>query len=156
METRIKDLVADVHLFNEVAGNYSNIGLGSLKEQAALVLEEAKELVEALEKKDSEETLKECVDCLVVLFGMIGKLTNLGYDVAGAWGVVNKNNLTKFPYTFKAVEDSIAHYEEQGIEVGYEYNNDGDLFVLKDSNGKVRKPVGYKKCSVVEFVGKPL
>lgn len=155
MQNNIKTLIADVHVFNEIAGNYNNVDKDSLFQQAKLVMEEAKELYDAINLcEGNEQILKETCDLLVVAFGMAGKLQHLGYDVAGAWDCVNVNNLTKFPSTEQEVVDSVVEYGKDNIRIFPEYTEDYDCYILKDENGKVRKKAGYKKCSVAKFAPK--
>ena len=155
MEEDIKDLIGDVHLFNEIAGNYNNVDKDSLFGQSKLIVEEAKELYDAINLAEGDaQILKETCDLLVVAFGMVGKLQHLGYDVSFAWQVVNANNLTKFPDSEEEVMESISDYKKQGVYITPEYNNQYECYVLKDENGKVRKKSSYKKCSVEAFTPK--
>jgi len=82
--------------FNNVIGNLNNVDEKKLIAQARCVLEEAKELHYAVTNNEgSEQLLKETVDVIVTIFGVVQQLQTLGYNVWDALDKVNKNNLTK-------------------------------------------------------------
>ena len=150
----IQKCIDQVTMFNEIAGNLSNVTHENLIAQAKVVFEEGDELFGAVMNKDPNEILKECVDCLVVVHGFAKMLEEQGYDVLGAWNEVNTNNLSKFPHTEAEVIFTKQHYEKDGVELVAEYNPDYGVFVLKDTSSKVRKPLSYKKCSVASYTPK--
>ena len=51
---------------------------------------------------------------------------------------------------------TIAMLEQQGFKVEAHYNQDHDLFVIKDDKNKIRKPVGFVSNSLIKFVPKEL
>jgi predicted HAD superfamily Cof-like phosphohydrolase len=75
--------------------------------------------------EDRTEALDAFVDVAVVAVG--GGIA-VGSDVLGACHAVADNNLSKYPLV------------------------DGVRVVLKDENGKVKKPEGYKSVELTEFI----
>lgn len=150
----IEECVSGVELFNEIAGNFNLVTQESLVAQANVVEEEGRELLEAALEGNPNEILKECIDCLVVVHGMAQMLQEQGYDVLGAWNAVNKNNLSKFPLTEKEACESVDALSDQGVFCTIETNDHYQVYVIKDENGKVRKPLNYKKCSVAAYTPK--
>jgi len=150
----LKECIDGVTLFNEIAGNFSNITNDKLIAQSKVVREEGIELLEAVESGVENEILKECVDVLVTIHGFVKMLEEQGYDVMGAWSEVNSNNLSKFPSTDEAVEASLEYYYEQEIAVSATTVPDYNCFVIKNDAGKVVKPLGYKKCNVASYTPK--
>ena len=144
-------LVEGVVTFNTVSGNLLDVNSSSLLAQSKVVLEEATELLEAVEGNEGQEQiLKEAVDCLVTIFGMVAMLNRLGYDVSGAWQAVNGNNMTKFPTDrVEAIYAADAIANETG-KVCSVFERDG-RYIIKDGNGKVRKSLRYQKVSVLQY-----
>lgn len=147
----LPDLVEGVVTFNTISGNLLDVNSSSLLAQSKVVLEEATELLQAVEEKEGQEQiLKETVDCLVTIFGMVAMLNRLGYDVAGAWRAVNENNMTKFPTDrIEAIYAADAIANEMG-KVCSVFERDG-RYIIKDGNNKIRKPLGYQKVSVLQY-----
>lgn len=151
------DLTADVFVFNKIAGNLDNVDDSAIEAQIKLIKEEAKELVDAFENNEGKaQLLKETTDLYVVLMGLVYKLEAQGYDWELAQNKVNMNNIDKFvagddPET---LANTLEMYKEQGVVVRPVYNEEYDMFVIVDENGKVRKPAGYQKCDVSMYVPK--
>lgn len=150
----IKYCIEQVEMFNEIAGNLNNVTHDNLVAQAKVVLEEAKELYEAVLSGDCNEILKEAADCLVVNTGFALLLKEQGYDIKGAWNAVNINNLSKFPVDEKIACDSVDILADQGVFCKIEANDHYQVFVIKNEAGKVMKPINYKKCSVAPYTPK--
>lgn len=150
----IQDCINDVALFNEIAGNFSQVTHESLISQSRVVREEGLELFEAVEEGNANEILKEAVDVLVTIHGFVKMLEEQGYDVIGAFNAVNKNNLSKFSTETHIVRQSLDYYDDQGIKITAEENNDYEVYVLKNEFGKVVKPVNYKKVNVAAYTPK--
>lgn len=150
----IEHCIDQVVVFNDIAGNLDNITQESLVAQANVVEEEGKELLEAVLEGNPNEILKECVDVLVTIHGFVKMLEEQGYDVIGAWNAVNINNLSKFPIDEKIACDSVDALADQGVFCKIEANDHYQVFVIKDEQGKVRKPINYKKCSVAAYTPK--
>lgn len=75
-----------------------------------------------------EEALKETIDIAVVA---LGEGISLGADIVGACEEVSNSNLSKFPFV------------------------DGKRVVLKDENGKVKKPPEYRPANVTQYLNNP-
>jgi hypothetical protein len=118
-----------------------------------LIVEEANELYDAImDEEGDEQILKETCDNLVVLFGMVAMLQRGGYRVTEAMKAVCDNNMSKFSTTqtdgayTKAAYDATEHGFFTLKQVDY------GRWGTFDSNGKLRKPIGYSKCSVKDFI----
>lgn len=149
----ISDCVQDVVEFQSLCGKLDLPATRkTLQEQALLIVEEAKELAFAIDNESCENILKELVDNLVVVFGMVAMLNRSGYKVYDAWSAVNANNMSKFCTSQTDGFYTLSAYQatEQGEYTlrQVDYNRWG----VFDSNGKLRKPIGYEKVSVLTFV----
>lgn len=132
-----------VFSFNATAGNFESLNeystiKSTLNKQAALILEEVKETIEA---ESYTDMLDGVVDVLVTAFGYAQMLEHLGIDVAKAMMLVAENNLSKFTKSQSVAEDTVAMYKEKGVMC--EYKKVDGVYVIKDENGKVRKPIDY-------------
>jgi hypothetical protein len=54
------------------------------------------------------------------------------------------NNLTKYPSKELTAIQTAMMYEEEGSVVNVEYNSEYELFVVKNWNDKVMKPIGFE------------
>lgn len=90
-----------------------------------LIVEEAKELSEALEKDDKVEMLDALTDILVVT---IGAMHSAGFDPEGAWNEVMRTNFAKID-------------PETGS-------------VRKREDGKILKPEGWTPPDLTKFITK--
>lgn len=90
-----------------------------------LICEETAELADAINNKDTVETLDALIDILVVTMGAIN---SMGADAEGAWNEVMKTNFAKIDY-----------------ETGR---------VRKREDGKILKPVGWVAPNLTSFVKK--
>lgn len=145
----ISDFDLEVETFNIISGNLKNVNYDSLNLQIKLIEEESKELREAFDNNDKPEILKEAIDLAVVTLGFLQKLQAQGYDVSTAMSVVASNNLDKFPSS-KSIADSTVLMNKGWY---LEHNEDYNVYVIKDANGKVRKPLDYSKVDLSKFVG---
>ena len=137
--------------FNVIAGKDDVPSEDDLKNQVRLITEEAKELLEAFENEPLINTLQELTDVLVVSFGLLEKFRKLNYDVDGALLAVADCNLSKFTKDEEQAVQSSEYYNETGCNVTVDYNKEHNVYVLKDENNKVRKPLDFKKVNLEEF-----
>lgn len=137
--------------FNVISGKDGVPSEDDLKNQVKLITEESKELLEAFENEPLINTLQEIVDVLVVSFGLLEQFRKLNYDVDGALLAVADCNLSKFTTSGAIAAESASKYTAEGTLVKFSYNNEYDVWVLKDENNKVRKPIGFKKVNLEEF-----
>jgi hypothetical protein len=138
--------------FNEIAGKSEDYSLEALKDQLKLIEEEVKELREALEANNPVETIDAVVDIQVVLSGMQQLLANAGIDVSLAGKLVTENNLSKFTPDVDVAYATVKSYKEKGIDCFIHHHEVSDLYVVKDTSNKVRKPVGFKAVDLTETV----
>lgn len=138
----------EVETFNDLAGNLSDVTDESVSHQASLVFEELSEVIEAIESGNRPEILKEACDLFITASGLLQKLSAQGYDISRALKRVNENNLSKFP---KELSDKQADYaREEHYKITFSSKH--ERFVLKDAQGKVRKPLGYTKAHVSDLI----
>lgn len=133
----------DVFVFNDLAGNTNKLSLTDIKNQTRLILEEAQEIMDGVNNNDPVEVLDGVSDLYVVLNGLTSKLVSLGFDVSTALKQTNENNLSKFPSSEVIAKDTVAMYKAQNVETTYSINHSHGRYVIKDANGKVRKPIGF-------------
>lgn len=146
------DLYEDTKTFNRLAGNLKEgLTRKNLEDQVKLVMEEAYELQEAFNEDNKVEMLDACVDILVVTFGMMQKL-QLVYqaNLPQAMDITADNNLTKFPTSRIVAESTVDMYKQQGIICTIEEDAETGCFVIKNTEGKVMKPIGYAKNNLVK------
>ena len=134
-----------VKRFNEIAGNLNNVDSDSIAAQMDFLQEEYLELVDAFDADNKVEILDAVCDLRVVLDGLVQKLEAQGYNVEDAMTAVCENNLSKFKSTV-----SKADKERYTVSL----NNKHKVFVLKDDNGKIRKPDSYESVNLTMFVPK--
>ena len=150
----ISKFYEECHKFNDVAGKLDGLTIRDVHNQLVLLKEELDEGFEAYLAGDMEALLDAHVDVSVVSAGLGFILEKLGFNVDGALLETANNNLTKFieGSDCDLVDKTIQHYKDQGIETEAVYNSDHDLFVIKDKNNKIRKPLGFVSNSLVQFL----
>ena len=142
--------------FNNLAGN-TDVSIKGFKNQQRLIFEEAiKEVEEALKDNDVVKLLDGVVDGMYVLLGNLQKLEALGCDIQGAMKQVCEDNIKKFPQDVSTAQASVLHYNNQNINVNYSYNDEHRRYVIKDSNSKIRKPVGFVGTDLTKYVPEEL
>lgn len=144
----IEDHYWDVYAFNNIAGNLSNVDANSLEAQIKVVVEEVKELEKAYADKDAVELLDGVCDAFVTVAGLMQKMQSAGFDVNKAIERVCINNLEKYPT--QMLSSDLDKYYQKGWDVLY--NNEYDCYVLKDKNGKIRKPDGFVPVQISDLV----
>lgn len=142
----------DNYKFNILAGKDKLVSLQDLKEQLTLVQEEVQEIADGLDSNNPVEVLDGLVDVYVVLDGLKQKLENLGFDIPEASYRVAGNNLTKFPISRENAEETKQMYLDKGIDMIVEYNQVFERWIVKDQQGKVRKPIGFKSVELDDLV----
>lgn len=155
LDNNMQSLYNDVKVFNEIAGNLSNVTPFSIENQYVFIYEEIMELHDALLYMDDKEMLDATCDIFVTVAGLMQKLEAAGFDVATALQRVNANNLTKFPM-LEVID--VAHYGDKATEKKYLFpenvqppNTHADLnfkygvVVFKDNEtGKIKKPTYFQ------------
>jgi phosphoribosyl-ATP pyrophosphohydrolase len=147
----------EVQKFNDIAGNlHDKLTFENLKNQTALILEEAKEAVEGAETKSYDEVLDGAVDVFVTLAGLMQQMQLMGYDVEKALDKVCVNNLSKYPsYNTESrsqiTEETLKKYNNQGVKVQVYENNQYNVLVFRNAKtGKILKPAGFNSVDLTD------
>lgn len=151
-----EDFEKDCYKFNCIAGKDKPSGLEALKQQSELILEEAKETLQAAEENRLEGVLDGCMDVLVTAFGLKQQLEAMGVDTSKAMRLVAQNNLSKFTKSPATAEMTVQYYKNQGIDTSIAavtYNGE-TYFIIKDKNQKVRKPVTFESVNLSDCLPK--
>ena len=151
----ISDFKDDCDLFNDIADKSNLYSIADLEAQYDLIKEEVDEIRDGLVNKDLEEILDGCIDTLVVTLGLLQKLENAGIDTKQALELTAQNNLSKFTSSEDTAIASVESYTKKGIQVESNYNDYLKVYILKDANGKVRKPIDFEsndlKCCISDI-----
>ncbi len=141
----ISDFQVDCYAFNEIASKHNLTTLKDIEFQYNLIAEETKEIKDkGIDKNNVKETLDGVIDVMVTALGLLQKLEYLGVDANKAMKDTAENNLTKYPAKELTAIQTAQKYEEDGIPVTVEYNSDYELFVIKNWNDKVMKPIDFE------------
>jgi hypothetical protein len=129
-----------IKAFNEIAGNLdkpvnSTLEYNMLKEEVLEYLE-ASIAGEEVKQKDA------LADIMVVLWGTILKhgWENTFFKVLQE---VCKSNLTKFCETADEANETVRKYLVEGIDTHMEFNDQYQVYVIKDIDGKIRKGINF-------------
>lgn len=147
-----EDFASDCYLFNELAGKDKQCSYKDIYQQSLLINEEVNEILCGVTDNNSEEVLDGVIDVLVVTLGLMQKLEQLGVDVSKAMQKTALNNFSKFPTDFVIAQESVVALKEKGVECRAEYNEDYELYVIKDSNDKVRKPLDFVSNDLLDCI----
>lgn len=137
-----------VEKFNDIAENFTDIKFGKLQAQMKVVVEEIKELETAFDNQDAVELLDGACDGFVTLMGLIQQMERVGFKVGEALQRVNDNNLGKYPRNI--YRNDLAIYDRNGWDVNYNFKY--NCYVLKDRNGKIRKPHDFQAVVLDDLV----
>lgn len=135
----------DIKKFNEIASNLEGDMVAKVDHQLSLIFEELTEAIEGVETGNAQELLDGAIDTWVTAVGLLQKLEAAGFDVAKAMRKVDENNLSKFPYSC-----GFQHDPEFNITL----NDKHQRWVIKDENGKVRKPADFEPVDLSDCVPK--
>ena len=153
----IADFQMDCFAFNEIANKHNKTTLKDIEFQYKLILEETKEIKEkGIDKNDVKEVLDGCIDVLVTALGLLQKLEYLGVDTNKAMRDTAYNNLTKYPAKEYTAISTAQMYEEEGIPVQVDFNSEYELFVIKNCNDKVMKPIDFESNDLSNCIPKEL
>lgn len=131
-----------VRAFNVIAGNFDSVTVDNLKAQLALCKEELQEATDDLEAGNHVGTLDGAVDMFVTTAGFMLQLEKLGFDVNEALVRVNANNLSKYPTVQTFADDLVP----EGATATF--NRAHGRWVMKDVNGKVKKPTNFVSVDI--------
>jgi hypothetical protein len=138
----------EVEKFNDIAGNLGYVDAVGICQQVKLVQEEVGELEAACEDGDAVELLDGVCDAFVTLAGLMQQMERAGFKVDEALKRVNENNLSKFVPSLS--DDEIQHYDDEYAYYAT-YNEKHGVYVLKDFNDKVRKPIGFVPVQIADL-----
>jgi hypothetical protein len=157
IDYNISDFQMDCYAFNEVADKHNKTTLKDIDFQYKLILEETKEIKEkGIDKNNAKEVLDGAIDVMVTALGLLQKLEYLGVDVNKAMRDTAANNLTKYPSKELTAIQTAQMYEEDGVAVDVHYNSEYELFVIKNWNDKVMKPIGFESNDLSNCIPKEL
>jgi hypothetical protein len=157
IDYNISDFQMDCYAFNEVADKHNKTTLKDIDFQYKLILEETKEIKEkGIDKNNAKEVLDGAIDVMVTALGLLQKLEYLGVDVNKAMRDTAANNLTKYPSKELTAIQTAQMYEEDGVAVDVHYNSEYELFVIKNWNDKVMKPIGFESNDLSDCIPKKL
>jgi len=148
----ISDLMCDTDEFNDIAGNSKKLTKQDYQAQFKVLFEEVNEIKEALDNSDVVELVDGVIDSLVVINGFVQKLENQGIDMSKAMELIAENNLSKYTMNAYIADASVLEYKEKGIEVVSEFNKEHCVYVLRDTNGKIRKPINFKSVDISDCI----
>jgi len=131
-------------VFNSVAGNLLDVDEFSVDNQISFIWEEFAECVDAFEQKDSVELLDAACDLFVTVAGLMQKLEAAGFNVEEALKKVCDNNNSKYIPIGKPVP-----YDSEFTAT---FNEEHKVFVITDSNGKIRKPSNFKSVDISNLI----
>ena len=137
------DFKIDVYAFNEIAGKDKEATHLDLCKQFSLIVEELKETSDGLNTNNPVEVLDGVVDVLVTGLGLLQKLEALGFNTQKALYKTAANNLSKYPNREHIAILTSQKFEAGNVNISVTYNSDYDLFVIKDEQDKVRKPLNF-------------
>lgn len=139
--------------FNTISGSLvGEITYDKLKLQANLIKEELEETFEAIDTFDEKEIVDGVCDILVTAFGLAQMLESRGHHVYGALQEICENNLTKMPPSRSLGELEFDKLNEQGYDITFNLFGNEHYVVLKDENGKVRKPYFYERPNIDKYI----
>lgn len=140
----IQEAYEQVFKFNKIAGVLDSPTYDTVDMYNSLGFEEMSESITALEEGNKVEVLDGCLDEFFIICGKMQILEKMGYNVQEGLKRVCENNLSKFP----SVVDGCTRLKEYTATVNKEYN----VYVIKDINGKVRKPEGFVPVDISDLV----
>lgn len=153
---------SEVKKFNIIANNGVVQGdlwevWKQLKQQAALVKEEALEACDAAEDQDMTEILDAYCDIWYTNTYLGQLLEAYGVDVKGAIEAVCSNNSQKYTTSYTYAKESQESLEEKGISCYIEttvYDGETYYTVCRNEDSKVMKLKHHEKPSLEQFVPK--
>lgn len=137
-----------VKKFSEIAGVLDNPNYDTVDLYNSLAFEELSESITALEEDNPVEVLDGAIDEFYIVCGKLAILDKMGFNVEEALKRVCDNNLSKFPST----EDNKTN--TWSPEYTAHFNKKHKVLVLKDKNGKIRKPDGFVSVDLSDCVPK--
>ena len=147
----IEQLKEDTYTFNTIAGTVDELNDTAFIQQYEVLVEEVKEIGDALVASNLVEVVDGVIDTLVVALGLWQKLENKGVDMNKAAELIAANNLSKYPSLTKSevVDATIEMYKAKNIEVEVTSNIPYHCYVFRNKvTGKILKPYGFESVDI--------
>lgn len=148
----IKNLVQESLEFNTIAGKGANFSKDAIHNQIRLINEETQELNDAFAQNDPVELLDAVIDIYIVLTGLAQQLESAGILIGDAAELVAANNLTKFTNSFSIADKTVNQLAKENITTSVTFNDNHGVYIIKDANSKIRKPIDFKSVDLVDCV----
>lgn len=148
----IAKLVQSSQLFNEMAGKDSNFSKDAIYNQIRLINEEVLEMNTAFSNNDSVELLDAVLDIMVVLTGLAQQLVAAGVDFDAAANMVAENNLSKFTKNVDVANKTVKELTKNGVICRVEFNEKHGMYLVKNSQEKICKPITFESVNLKECV----
>ncbi|SFB94888.1 Predicted phosphohydrolase, Cof family, HAD superfamily [Parapedobacter composti] len=117
----------------------------------ALLAEELKELEEAIADNNITEIADALCDLQYVLSGAVLEF-GLAERFAALFDEVQRSNMSKACKTIKEAEETVAHYQQKGVDCFYE-EADGRYLVYRSEDRKTLKSVYYSPADLRGILG---
>ncbi|MGK6351879.1 hypothetical protein [Parapedobacter sp. DT-150] len=118
--------------------------------RVALLAEELKELEEAIADKNITEVADALCDLQYVLSGAILEF-GLADKFSTLFDEVQRSNMSKACKSVQEAEDTVAHYQQKGVECFYE-EADGHYLVYRTEDRKTLKSVRYSPANLTDII----
>ena len=151
----IEQLKQGTYTFNTIAGTGDELDDTAFIQQYEVLVEEVKEIGDALVASNLVEVVDGVIDTLVVALGLWQKLENKGVDMNKAAELIAANNLSKYPSLTKSevVDATIEMYKAKNIEVEVTSNIPYHCYVFRNkATGKILKPYGFESVDISSCV----
>lgn len=129
--------------FNDFSFASKDYSSEAVENQLKIILSEVQELVDAFKNETPINVAAEAVDVIVTTIGLLQKLDNAGLDVSKVTELIADKNLEKFTTNPEDAHNTVKYYEKQGVWTNVFFNKDFGVYSVLDSNGKIRKPIGF-------------
>ena len=138
-----------VPIYNEPQLNITKSNPELVKLRKDLIVEECKELVEAIENHDFTEIVDALSDILYVVYGAGA---SFGVNLDKAFDIVHASNMSKVCKTEAEAITTVAWYKKNEIDVydspEYRLSDDKKYWIVfNKSTGKILKSVNYIKVA---------
>lgn len=125
-----------------------------LEHRLSLIIEEVKELQDAIREKDFVETIDALTD---ILYVTLGAFTAIGINADDAFDIVHKSNMSKLCASEDIAIKTVAHYKKYFVERYdtpiYRKANDGkNWVVLNSTTNKILKNIHYTPANFKIFL----
>ena len=115
-----------------------------------LIQEELNELQQAIIDNDMIEVADALCDIQYVLAGAVLEF-GLGNKFSDLFNEVQRSNMSKACETQQEAEETVAHYEKQGIEA-YIAPSDGKYLIYRKSDNKTLKSINYSPADLTKIL----